>query len=446
MDKTLNSYNTLQNLPTLIPALSRPTNFEWLFSSEIVTKRDVVNFPIENSELTWIQFDDIENEIIEDTWSINKTGKVQLDGNRIVDLRNNIVQRCNNNVIEKYAVKRSQLTGRRRRAPDSQRARFTSVVENVDAIFLKRVDENEGADQKMNPSAKTNSDLASIYFLRALKGSNLTFADVVEKAAVGILKEGINMKEVHKAEWLASKLRSVKHFGENRKVDGYSKESYETIKIRRSTDTHMPSRSVIFNNPVTVEERIEKWRKTKYPDEIGTTVVFLYSRESFWFRLLNRILRNSANITLEQLERIGPFSWLLSEYLQYLQDTEETQDLTVYRGMELTDEQRSEFMPLQARVEGRYIELLSFVSTTKNRALAELYGNTLFIIHLKGGDFGEDMDTPPIPCGADITRLSNFPEEVEFLMWPPAHFRSLKYEYDSQHKKHVIYLELEFME
>ena len=79
------------------------------------------------------------------------------------------------------------------------------------------------------------------------------------------------------------------------------------------------------------------------------------------------------------------------------------------------------------------MKFTAFTSTTCNRSIAEFYdGNTLLIIDL-------DQYESTV-CGKNISSVSDFPEEEEFLIWPGRDFAFVKYEYDISKKKHMIYL------
>ncbi|CAF1544431.1 unnamed protein product, partial [Rotaria sp. Silwood1] len=83
-------------------------------------------------------------------------------------------------------------------------------------------------------------------------------AYVVKEATKGVIQEGTKLGKVHEAEWLAKQLREVEHLGQD-----------------------VP----LF---------------LRYPSEIGDTLDYLYTKESFWYKLINRVLRNLDTVTLEQ--------------------------------------------------------------------------------------------------------------------------------------------------
>lgn len=79
----------------------------------------------------------------------------------------------------------------------------------------------------------------------------------------------------------------------------------------------------------------------------------------------------------------------------------------------------------------------SLTSLTPNRQAAERLGNTLLIVdsNVNHIDFGD-----PVRCGMDISKLSHYPNEEEFLMWPATMFRFVKSEFDHEKKKYIVYL------
>ncbi|CAF1167376.1 unnamed protein product [Rotaria sordida] len=201
-----------------------------------------------------------------------------------------------------------------------------------------------------------------------------TFSAVVEDASTGIITEGTALGKQREAEWLAQQLLAVKHHG--------------TAPKRESL---------------------------ALPEVIGETCIFLYTRDSFWFKLINKVLRTSREFTEEHVKTLGPFCYLLHKALKELADNTTK---IVYRGVNLSDAERAEY------TSGREIQFYSFVSTSKNRALAEIYGNTLMIIDLREYQPDDPGSTPEkmlrsrtAYCGASIAHLSNFTEEEEFLIW-----------------------------
>ncbi|CAF4590994.1 unnamed protein product, partial [Didymodactylos carnosus] len=243
-------------------------------------------------------------------------------------------------------------------------------------------------EQVLLDRLKLIGSLSGAYHGLALNKTNKTLADVVEEALVGILSEGAKLGKAKEAEWLAKQLRDVKRFGEN----------------------------------VTL-------RNDGIPHAVGETCVYLYTKECFWYKLLNTVVRNYQTMTIEQIKTLGPFCWILDWYIT---KKGSGGNFTVYRGLTITDEQRQQFIK-----KTEDIEFISFTSTSRNRKLAEVFGNTLLVFDL---DVISSFHGTHVKCGKDISFLSRFPEEEEYLMYPGRLFRFVQYEYDSDTMKHIIHL------
>lgn len=246
---------------------------------------------------------------------------------------------------------------------------------------------HQSQNEKELNSLQTYDYITRSYWDLELKDKKKTISDIVEEAAYGIINEGLIIGKLHEAQWLSQQFVIVKDFGSNIKA--------KSIK--------------------------------NFPSEIGETCAYLYTKESFLYKLINRVFRDLYSVTREQIRSLGPFCWLLDWYLY---DKPTTDILTVYRGLNLDDQQRKQFME-------EMMKFTSFISTTLSRKVAEFYdGNTLLIIDLNQRDNNHKY----ITCGRNISSLSDFPEEEEFLIWPGREFAFVKYEYDILNKKHVIYL------
>lgn len=156
----------------------------------------------------------------------------------------------------------------------------------------------------------------------------------------------------------------------------------------------------------------------------------LYTQNSFLYKRLNEILRDLEAVTPEQVKTLGPFGWLLHNSLQL--SLQLTVVKKVYRGLTLTDDQRKKFME-------REMTFTSFTSTSTNRHDAENFGgNTLLIMDL---DVIEWSTHSRVRCGLNISELSFFPHENEYLIWPTTIFDFVRYERVGE-DKHIIYLKV----
>ncbi|CAF2976223.1 unnamed protein product [Rotaria sp. Silwood2] len=264
-----------------------------------------------------------------------------------------------------------------------RKERFSSPIPLVPTTSLTP---ESDLDKDTLEYLKKYGDFPNVYYEQEVQYQDKTIADVIDQTIEGILKEEISVGKEKEAQELSSQLLAVKHFGT------------EVIASR-------------INLPL----------------EVGETCVRLYTKTSFWFKLINCVCRDPANITLERVKTLGPFCYLLDLSLMILS----TNDIqTVYRGLDLTDEQRQEYMK-------QNVIFKSFTSTSGCRDVAQVFGNTLLIIDLNVKD-PEVQEN--IRRGADISSLSQIPDEQEFLIWPSAEFNFVDYVYDTDDQRHTIYL------
>ncbi|UJR19586.1 hypothetical protein I4U23_022721 [Adineta vaga] len=408
----------------------------------------------DEKEDEWVKYADIDNEIIEDAYNEQKD-EVEIDGDITINLKQQVQYRKVDQ-SEQRTIKRVLLEERIGRKVHLREGRFSQTIpvsttpsndgrqdlptgvsdmqrasieqcnpfsNDVQTLHTTRALQwifspllgNKRTTKSENNSNKERDDaieygiqrilnvdktqvgmrimrtgfFSAGYELSELRSKKKTIADVVQEAAEGILKEGIGIGKRCQAQHLAQQLIAVKHYGEN-------------IYVTYFKDGQCPS-------------------------EIGNIFVNIYTKDSFWYKLLNGVLRHPERASYDQLKTLGPFCFLLHNYLKKISTNH---ILRVYRGLLLTtDEERQSFM-------NKHMNFLSFTSTTANRGLAEIYGNTLLIM---------DLDTklqPMQDCqvGASIAHLSNFPEEEEYLLWTGAYFSFVRYEYDNRTSKHILYL------
>ncbi|CAF1106900.1 unnamed protein product [Didymodactylos carnosus] len=352
-----------------------PPTFQWFWNSASDSW---------SGDEQWQNYTDIENEIIEDAYSAKKT-EVEIDGDYVISFEHQI-QYKKSATDKQRPVKRVQFN--RDRSNDHLREERFWLP-----IILAPTSQPPGHQpETRDPLDRLlkSAQFRNAYHELELKNTPKTIANVVESAAAGIITEGTTLGKTSEAEWLAQRLLSVKHFG-----------------------THVVAN--LFS---------------RIAPEIGKTCIYLYTKESFWYKLINRVLRAPETIKRDQVLTLGPFCWLLYEYLIHNYTTDV---LVVYRGLTVTDEQRQQVMKPT-------LQFPSFTSTSRNREKAEQFGNTLLIIDLNVKYRVAKKYYDNVKCGANISHLSDFPNEEEFLIWPGRYFHFVKEEYDNVKKKHVIYL------
>ena len=103
--------------------------------------------------------------------------------------------------------------------------------------------------------------------------------------------------------------------------------------------------------------------------------------------------------------------------------------MTIYRGANLKEEQIAKYEEM-AKDQNMYGSFQAFTSCSRNRNVAEKFGNALFIMDLV------------VAFTADLREFSEYSSEEEELVMPGVCFRVTKVEYDGKNKKHFIYLKL----
>jgi hypothetical protein len=208
------------------------------------------------------------------------------------------------------------------------------------------------------------------------RNPRISIPNRIEKAAQGILDEGRVLGKITDSQWLADQLLEVKD---------------------------------------------KSW------NEIALRCLHLYTRESFLYKLLNTTLREED---LSKVDTLGPFCDILWNSLstEYLKSKYQFTGL-VYRSAVL---ERDEIDDYKNSIKKNPKEWLGFSSTSKNRAVTEMYGgNTLFIINV-----------PSQSQHLDISTISQFPIEEEVLLGASTSFQIEHVEYDQVSDKNYIYLRI----
>jgi hypothetical protein len=315
----------------------------------------------------WSHYSDLENLIIEEAFS-NKQPKALLDGYHIDFIHK--VQISNDDPDKQRAVKRIV---RKREDKHLREARFMddpipsgrSFGGQYGWIspFIVEVRRDLGLSKDQLPSK--DKDLVPI---------------LVEKAAVGIIEEGKQIRKQREAEQLAKMLREQKGKGTE-----------------------------------------DVWRRCAY----------LYTLESFLYKNLNAAMRLVGDKEHEHLWRskirtLGPFCLLLWDDPV---NKKMKQNTTLYRGAKLEPEHIASYEDM-AKDPNEYRSFQSFTSCSRNRGKAEKFGNALFIM---------DVEFAFI---ADISPLSEYSVEEEELLTAGVSFSVQRVEFDRKTKKYLIHLKL----
>jgi hypothetical protein len=172
-------------------------------------------------------------------------------------------------------------------------------------------------------------------------------------------------------------------------------------------------------------------KKNESMEDVWQCCAYLYSLESFLYKTLNAAMRLVGSKEDEQIWRrkvrtLGPFCLLLWD--DPFNKKVKT-DIELYRGANLNPEQIANYEEM-AKNKDEYGSFQGFSSCSRNRAKAEQFGNTLFIMKVLFAFI------------ADLSPLSEYSEEEEELVTPGVCFRVERVEFDRKTNKHLIYLQL----
>lgn len=168
-------------------------------------------------------------------------------------------------------------------------------------------------------------------------------------------------------------------------------------------------------------------------EEVWQRCVFLYTLESFLYRKLNETMRliGEEEYRLEwrnKVRLLGPFGLLLWDNPYATKATRK--ETIIYRGANLSEEFISDFKDQCCQKTKPQSSFQSFTSCSRERDVAAVYGNVLFIMTLK---HAFTMNLKP---------FSNFPDEEEELVSPGVCFTVDRVDYDRLKNQHLIYLTL----
>lgn len=167
--------------------------------------------------------------------------------------------------------------------------------------------------------------------------------------------------------------------------------------------------------------------------EIWRWCAYIYSVNSFVFIKLNETMRLIGSEQHEKVWRskvatLGPFSLLLWDNPYDNKMTKPGRIL--YRGTDLDDNMINSFKEDCSKNPKPWHSFQAFTSCSRNRSLAEMFGNTLLIM------------TTEIAFTVDIEPISNIPNEEEEILYPGVSFIIDRMDYDEEKKKHLTYLTL----
>ena len=171
----------------------------------------------------------------------------------------------------------------------------------------------------------------------------------------------------------------------------------------------------------------------------------LYTKPCFLFKIVNETLRDDDR---SKLETLGPFCYLLYNYIdtrpneylsirnqlkQVLKSSKHISSMIVYRGEQLPLDQIEIYRQAVKKVS--FYKWSSFVSTSRSREVAEMFGsNVLYIIQIQRTSYNEQY--------IDVSPIAYIKDEQEILLRPGVRFQINDCDYDVTTKRYLFYIQI----
>ena len=340
------------------------TRVQWQWKAN----KDPFHHPHEPPE--WKPYSDVENIIIEEAHQAGRSDAV-LD-TYSVNFKNKI-QILHTDPSKQRPVKRQEIN---RADQHLREERFTFTPINPEQPFA-------GLYGWISPFVRGAAKELNITQEQLPSKDETKLPMIVERAADGIIEQGMRIGKKREAEKMAKILREKRDLGMK-----------------------------------------EVWKCCTY----------LYSMESFLYRKLNETMRLIGSKEHEQewrnnIHALGPFCLLLWDNPF---ETKATKPGTMfYRGANLDNKLISIFKDDCSKQDNKNRRSFpAFTSCSRNQKKAEKFGNVLFIMRVQHA------------FTVDIAPFSEYPDEEEELLSPGVCFTVERVEFNKRNNKHQIHLNL----
>lgn len=168
--------------------------------------------------------------------------------------------------------------------------------------------------------------------------------------------------------------------------------------------------------------------------EVWRCCAHLYTKESFLYRKMNEVMRligsqQHEDVWRSAISTLGPFCLLLWDNPFSSKTVDEKTEF--FRGAKLPHHLVAEFQEECTKEPKPWHTFQAFTSCSRNREIAERFGNVLFIMRSK------------VAFADDLSSVSAYPQEEEQLLLPGVAFRIDRVEFDRRMGKSLIYLTLQ---
>jgi len=343
-----------------------------------------------NPSSTWIHFSDIENEMIEDAFAAGQS-QIILNNDHIIDLKNLLQTSRKNSNKQTHAIKREadvesqeHIREERFHLPESKLKVATMSEDNFETNPPMIINWTERHKVRYEIYDFVNND-----DLHLKEGLGF-FNKIIELAAKGIIQHGEGLGKKEEAEWIANQLLQA----------------------------------------------LSNYEKTQKMSIIEDCCISLYTRESFLYKSINKMLREEDS---SQVDALGPFCYLLNGFVDAHTYMIGGWPGASFRGVSLTPEMLEEYK--NANEKKLVFTWPGLTSTSRSREKAEAFGNTLF-------EFTDAMGVPvyhekvsrTAKKGLMIEHKSVFPAEQEVLFPANSRFVIHNIEENTTTGKTIIYL------
>ncbi|CAF1227647.1 unnamed protein product [Didymodactylos carnosus] len=229
-------------------------------------------------------------------------------------------------------------------------------------------------------------------------------------------------------------------------VDWYKWITNGKLKIKNCIIVDLAIKGILAESELYLDDKkkavedanhfISELRRVQHAEKlfiIQEVCIQLYTKESFLFRIINETLRDNNR---DKFETLGPFCFLLYTYTHSPKNKQGKlpKQTTLYRGEPLTPDV-IELYKLSIGSDTIW-KWSQFVSTSKKREAAELFGNgnSLYVIEMKKRSASDQ--------GVYIAKLSQFTMEEEVLLRPGIRFKIIKVEEEIETKMQIFYIDI----
>ncbi|CAF3641568.1 unnamed protein product [Rotaria sp. Silwood1] len=194
-----------------------------------------------------------------------------------------------------------------------------------------------------------------------------------------------------------------------------------------------------------IKDECFRKREKKRMKELENYCAKLYTKQCFIYNTVNIALRdNDPN----KIRTLGPYCFLLFNYVgrhpendvlshrlsqRSLRPTESPL-IRVFRGDYISTEMLQKYQQAAGDT-SKYFKGLSFISTSRDREVAEFFArNVVYIIELQHCPSKDQL--------VDLSTISDFPDEKEILFQPGVRFQVAQVKFDDTIRKHLVHINI----